>query len=277
MENKAILYLIPTPIGNLSDITERSLETLRKVDLILCEDTRETSKLLQFYGIQNKLVSCHEYNEEKVKTKVLEYLNSGLNVGLVTDQGTPLISDPGYKIVDYIVEHHFSVVSLPGATAFVPALTISGLPPQPFLFYGFLSSKEFQQKKELQSLQYFPYTMIFYEAPHRIMKTLLCMQQVLGDRRICIVREISKKFETAYYGTFSTVMKELTLKGEFVIVVDGDHKKQSFDNLSIVEHVELYKNDGITTNEAIKIVAKERNLSKAVVYQEYHQLKDTDK
>ena len=268
--DKPSLYLIPTPIGNLDDITIRGLKTLELVDVILCEDTRETSKLLSKYNIKNKLVSCHEFNEDKMKDKVLGYLNTGLNVGLVTDQGTPLISDPGYRIALYISSHNYNIVSLPGATAFVPALTISALAPQPFTFYGFLNAKKNKQIKELESLRNHAFTLIFYEAPHRLIDTLNNIKEVFGDRKICVVREISKKYEQAIRGKISEVLKiDFPIKGEFVIVVEGAVLDFDFNSMSIVEHVDFYINDGNTKNEAIKLVAKERGIPKSVVYKEY--------
>ena len=268
--DKPSLYLIPTPIGNLDDITIRGLKTLELVDVILCEDSRETSKLLSKYNIKNKLVSCHEFNEDKMKDKVLGYLNTGLNVGLVTDQGTPLISDPGYRIALYISAHNYNIVSLPGATAFVPALTISALAPQPFTFYGFLNAKKNKQIKELGSLKNHPYTLIFYEAPHRLIDTLNNIKEVFGDRKICVVREISKKYEQAIRGKISEVLKtDFPIKGEFVIVVEGATLEFDFNSMSIVEHVDFYIKDGNTKNEAIKLVAKERGIPKSIVYKEY--------
>ena len=268
--DKPSLYLIPTPIGNLDDITIRGLKTLELVDVILCEDTRETSKLLSKYNIKNKLVSCHEFNEDKMKDKVLGYLNTGLNVGLVTDQGTPLISDPGYRIALYISAHNYNIVSLPGATAFVPALTISALAPSPFTFYGFLNAKKNKQIKELGALRNHPYTLIFYEAPHRLIDTLNNIKEVFGDRKICVVREISKKYEQAIRGKISEVLEtDFPIKGEFVIVVEGAVLEFDFNSMSIVEHVDFYIKDGNTKNEAIKLVAKERGIPKSVVYKEY--------
>ena len=268
--DKPSLYLIPTPIGNLDDITIRGLKTLELVDVILCEDTRETSKLLSKYNIKNKLVSCHEFNEDKMKDKVLGYLNTGLNVGLVTDQGTPLISDPGYRIALYISSHNYNIVSLPGATAFVPALTISALAPSPFTFYGFLNAKKNKQIKELGSLKNHPYTLIFYEAPHRLIDTLNNIKEVFGDRKICVVREISKKYEQAIRGKISEVLEtDFPIKGEFVIVVEGAVLEFDFNSISIVEHVDFYIKDGNTKNEAIKLVAKERGIPKSIVYKEY--------
>ena len=268
--DKPSLYLIPTPIGNLDDITIRGLKTLELVDVILCEDTRETSKLLSKYNIKNKLVSCHEFNEDKMKDKVLGYLNTGLNVGLVTDQGTPLISDPGYRIALYISSHNYNIVSLPGATAFVLALTISALAPSPFTFYGFLNAKKNKQIKELGTLKNHPYTLIFYEAPHRLIDTLNNIKEVFGDRKICVVREISKKYEQAIRGKISEVLEtDFPIKGEFVIVVEGAVLEFDFNSMSIVEHVDFYINDGNTKNEAIKLVAKERGIPKSIVYKEY--------
>ena len=272
MNDRPSLYLIPTPIGNLDDITIRALKTLELVDVILCEDTRDTSKLLSKYNIKNKLVSCHEFNEDRIKNKVLNYLNDGLNVGLVTDQGTPLISDPGYKIVSFITSNNYKVISLPGPTAFVPALTISAIAPQPFIFYGFLNSKKSKQVKELDNLKNFPYTMIFYESPHRIMDTLNNIKDVFGDRSICIVREISKKFEEAIRGKISEVLiTNFEIKGEFVVVVAGANINYDFEDISIVDQVELYLNDGMSKNDAIKLVAKERKMPKSIVYKEYHE------
>ena len=265
------LYLIPTPIGNLEDITIRSLNTLKTVDIILCEDTRETSKLLNSYDIKKKLVACHEFNQDKVKGYVVEELKKGLNIGLVTDQGTPIISDPGFIVVKEVIANGFNVISLPGATAFVPALINSGINPAPFLFYGFLNSKNSKQVKELEQLKKYPYTMIFYEAPHRITNTLKNMLDVFGDRDVCLEREISKIHEEVIRDKISNVVKiSDSLKGEFVIIVDGNHEEISYADLSIKEHVEIYLKDGLSTNEALKIVAKERGVSKSEIYKEYH-------
>lgn len=270
-DNSPSLYLIPTPIGNLEDITIRSLNTLKSVDFILCEDTRETGKLLSKYNIKKRLVSCHEFNEEKVKDYVVSQLKNGLNIGLVTDQGTPIISDPGYIIVNHVVSNGFNVISLPGATAFVPALTCSGISPSPFLFYGFLNAKSSKQKRELQALKTLKYTMIFYEAPHRLSDTLNNMLEVFGDRYISISREISKIHEEIYRNKISGLIKiSDTLKGEFVLIVEGNNDNVDYSELSIKEHIKLYLDDGISEKDAIKLVAKERNVAKSIVYKEYH-------
>lgn len=265
------LYLIPTPIGNLDDITIRSLNTLKTVDLILCEDTRESGKLLSKYDIKKKLVACHEFNQDKVKGYVVDELNKGLNIGLITDQGTPIISDPGFTVVKEVIDKGFNVISLPGATAFVPALINSGLNPAPFLFYGFLNAKSSKQRKELENLKKLPYTMIFYEAPHRLSDTLNNMLNIFGDRDVCLQREISKIHEEIYRDKLSNIIKNIdNLKGEFVILVSGCDDAFDFSDLSIIEHVDLYLKDGMSLNEATKIVAKERNVSKSIIYKEYH-------
>ena len=255
----------------MDDITIRSLNTLKEVDLVLCEDTRETGKLLSKYDIKKKLVSCHEFNEDKVKTYVIEQLSKGMNIGLVTDQGTPIISDPGYVIVNEVISNNYNVISLPGATAFVPALTSSGISPSPFLFYGFLNAKDSKQKKELLGLKDYKYTMIFYESPHRLENTLKNMLEVLGNRKISISREISKIHEEIYRDYIENLIPiASSLKGEFVLIVDGNHEKVDYSDMTIIEHVNIYLEDGISEKDAIKLVAKERNVAKSIIYKEYH-------
>lgn len=273
-DGSASLYLIPTPIGNLDDITVRALKTLEMVDFILCEDTRESSKLLNHFHIKKKLVSCHEYNEDKIKDYVLNALSNGKNVGLITDQGSPVISDPGYVVAKFIIEHHFNVIALPGATAFVPALTSSGIAPSPFLFYGFLQTKESKIKKELISLSKLPYTLIFYESPYRIEKTLSYMLDVFGNRHISIHREISKLHEEICRGTIQELIPIVSeLKGEFVLIVDGNHQMINYSSMSILEHIQLYMDDGMNEKDAIKVVAKERGVAKSIIYKDYHENK----
>lgn len=270
-DNSPTLYLIPTPIGNLDDISIRCLNTLKEVDVIFSEDTRVTSLLLSHFEISKKLVSSHSYNEDVTSNKLIDYLKEGKNVGLVSDRGTPVISDPGYKLAKAAIDNNFNVVALPGTTAFVPALIASGLNPQPFLFFGFLSNKSSKRKKELEDLKNYPYTLIFYEAPHRLLETLDDMYDVLGNRKICISREISKKFEEIYRDTLENIREQVKdAKGEFVIVVDGNYEEKTYDNLSIIEHVNLYIKEGYDVKEASKLVAKERKMTKSDVYNEYH-------
>ncbi|MBQ3468907.1 MAG: 16S rRNA (cytidine(1402)-2'-O)-methyltransferase [Bacilli bacterium] len=268
--NGPALYLVPTPIGNLEDITIRGLNTLKSVDIILCEDTRESGKLLKKYDITKKLISCHEFNEDKVKEKVISLLKEGKSIALITDQGTPIISDPGVVVVREVIENNYSVISLPGATAFVPALTMSGFDASPFIFYGFLNSRSAKRKKELEVLKHYPMTMIFYEAPHRIEKTLTDILDVFGDREIALVRELSKIHEEIRKGKITDLLKSVDgIKGELVLIIEGSKEENDFSQISLVEHVRLYL-DEIGEKEAIKKVAKERNVPKSIVYKEYH-------
>lgn len=265
--NKPTLYLIPTPIGNMEDITIRSINILKEVDVIFSEDTRETLKLLNYLQISKKLISCHKFNEDKVYIKVLEYLKDGKNVGLVTDRGTPIISDPGYVVSYNVINEGYNVVGLPGATAFVPALITSGINPNKFLFYGFLDSKKSIKKKELNDLKNNKYTMIFYESPFRVVETLELIREIFKERQISVSREISKKYEEIYRGSVSNVLSELTEpKGEFVIVVEGNKEEINYDDIDIVEHVNLLINEGVSEKDAIKQVAKLHKLDKNTVY-----------
>ena len=268
------LYLIPTPIGNMDDMTYRAVKTLESVDILFSEDTRVTLQLLQHFNIHKKLIALHDHNEDIVKDKVLEYLKNGMSVGIVTDRGTPIISDPGYKTVKYVSENGFNVVGLPGANAFVPALIVSGIAPQPFTFYGFLDSKDSKKEKELKSLKDVSNTIIFYEAPHRILKTMKMMLEIFGDREVSLSREISKKFESVYRGKISDLIPTLeNIKGEFVIVVsgnDGTYFENNDTEIDIVSKINSYIDDGMDTMSAIKRVSRERKMKKSDVYSMYH-------
>ena len=270
-DNKPTLYLIATPIGNMEDITYRAINVLKNVSVIFSEDTRVTNQLLSYYNIKNRLISSHQYNEKDNIDKLLKYLNDGQDVGLVTDRGTPIISDPGYYLAKAAINNNYNVVSIPGATAFVSALITSNIDAQPFTFFGFLNSKASKRRKELEELKNNKYTLIFYESPHRLIDTLNDMLKILGNRNISISREITKKFEEIYRGTISDVINELdVLKGEFVIVVEGNKDVNDFSKLSILDHVNLYIENGLDSKEAIKKVAHERKLNKNEVYREYH-------
>ena len=265
------VYLIPTPIGNMEDITIRALHTLESVDVIFSEDTRVTALLLKHYNIQKKLISSHQYNESKNEGKLLSYLEAGKTVGVVSDRGTPVISDPGYELARIAIEHGYNVVGLPGPTALIPALITSGIAPMPFLFYGFLNSKDNKRRKELESLKKIPATLIFYEAPHRIEKTIQDMLKILGNRRVSISREISKKYEEIYRENLENISGQLVdIKGEIVIIVEGNFQGETHDNLTIVEHINLFLKEGMSVKDAIKQVAHDRGLPKNEVYQEYH-------
>lgn len=272
--NSPTLYLIPTPIGNLEDITIRAINTLKNVDVLFSEDTRVTQELLNHFSIKKKCISSHKFNESQNKEKLISFLSSGKSVGLVSDRGTPVVSDPGYELAKEAINNGYNVVGLPGATALIPALIMSGLDSNHFLFYGFLDHKSSKRKIQLQNLKDFKYTMIFYESPHRIEETLTQMFEILGNRRISISREISKKFEEVYRGAISDILLEIKdAKGEFVIVVDGNKEMKKFDHLSVIEHVNLYIKEGYSSKEAIKIVAKDRNQSKREIYDIYHDIK----
>lgn len=265
------VYLIPTPIGNLEDITLRAINILKEVEVVFSEDTRVTGLLLQNLNIKKKLIANHEYNENENKDKIIKYLKDGYSVGIVTDRGTPIISDPGYPLAHHVISQGYNVVGLPGPTALIPALIMSGLNPAPFLFYGFLNSKEQRREKELEELKNIKATMIFYESPHRIKKTLNDMLNILGNRNISISREISKKFEEVYRGAITDVLVELEEpKGEFVIVVEGTTETVDYTNVSVIEHVNAYIKEGNSVNTAIGLVAKQRNVSKKEIYNEYH-------
>ena len=273
-DNSPTLYLIPTPIGNMEDITLRALNILKEVEVIFCEDTRVTMNLLNYFDIKKKLISSHNFNEANNKDKLLEYLKSGYNVGLVSDRGTPIISDPGYELAKFAIEEGYNVVSLPGATALIPALTSSGISPMPFYYYGFLNSKDSQRRKELEDLKKIKATLIIYEAPHRINKTLIDLGNILGNnRKISISREISKKYEEIYRGTIQELIDQNNeYKGELVIVIEGNTEVNKFENLTIKEHVDFYINDGYSMMDAIKMTTKDRGLKKSEVYDEYHKL-----
>ncbi|MEG0994359.1 MAG: 16S rRNA (cytidine(1402)-2'-O)-methyltransferase [Bacilli bacterium] len=268
--DKNCLYLIPTPIGNMDDITLRAIKTLDFVDFLLCEDTRVTGILLKHLNIKKKMYSCHEFNEDKMKDFVVSELKNGKNIGLVTDRGTPIISDPGHKVVREVVKNSFPVVSLPGATAFVPALTMSGLNPSPFLFYGFLENTKIKKRKQLERLKNYNDTLIFYESPNRIKETLLEIKDILGDRNVVLVREISKLYEESYHGKISEVLEDIKdIKGEIVLVVEKGEQNTTLLSLSVLEHINLYL-DEMDEMSAIKLVAKERNMPKSEIYSIYH-------
>ncbi len=274
---KAKLYLIPTPIGNFDDISIRVINVLKEVDILFCEDTRTTSILLSKLNIKKKLIASHKYNESKNINKILKYLSENLVVGIVSDRGTPVISDPGYILTKNVIENGYEVVAIPGPTAFVPALIASGINPHHFLFYGFLDSKRSQRKKELENLKLERHTIIFYEAPHRLNETINDMKMILGNnRKVSISREISKKYERTYHGKLFDILDKIDeTRGEFVIVVAGNNSVDTSINIPIIEHIKIYENQNISTMDAIKQVAKDRHMKKNEVYKEY--LKEKEK
>lgn len=265
------LYLVPTPIGNLEDITIRAINILKMADVIFSEDTRVTLNLLKYFEISKKVFAAHEHNENAAKYKMLEFLQDGKTIAFTTDRGTPIISDPGFKCVSFIIENGYNVVGLPGPTALIPALIVSGISPHPFLFYGFLNNKDSKKKSELKELKDSSATLIFYEAPHRLKMTLETIKEIFGNRAISISREISKTFEEIYRGTIDMVLSEINEpKGELVIVVEGNREIKTYAHITSIEHINLYIKEGYNEKDAIKLVAKERNINKGDLYKEYH-------
>lgn len=261
------LYLIPTPIGNLDDITKRAIDTLNSVDIVYAEDTRVTKNLLNYFNITKRIESCHKYTEMKHKQKIIEILKSGKNIGYVTDRGTPLISDPGNIIVEEAINNGINVISLPGANALLPAINMSGLSNQKFLFYGFLNNKNSIAKKELKELEYFDKTIIFYESPHRIKSMLENMYEIFGNRKIAIVREISKLYEEIFRGDIKTAIEySESIKGEIVIVVEGN-TVEKIEEVDYKAKVKELVNKGYTKRDAIKETAAKYNVSKNKLYE----------
>ena len=271
--NKPTLYLVATPIGNLKEMTFRAVEILKSVNYIAAEDTRNTIKLLNHFEISTKLISHHEHNIVSSIPKIINLLKEGNHIALVSDAGYPAISDPGYELVKEVIDNDFNVVPISGANACLNALVVSGISPQPFLFYGFLDHQDKKKKKELENLKLYKETIVFYEAPHRIKKTLTLMLSIFGNRKITLAREITKKHEEINRGTVEEILKIVdTMKGEMVIIVEGNSNDvEEVEYLqSIDEHVNEYIEKGMSTKDAIKEVAKQRNVAKNIVYQEYH-------
>ena len=259
------LYLVPTPIGNMKDITYRAIEVLNNVKVVYSEDTRVTKILLDYYGIKSKLVSCHKFNEKTIYPQVINNLQNGNSVALVTDRGTPLISDPGYIVVKEVIKNGFSVVSLPGPSALLPALNMSGIPADKFLFYGFLSNKVDESISELKMLKSINFTIVLYESPHRLIKTLHNIKNILGNNFISISREISKLHEEVFRGTVQEAINTyIDPKGEFVIVIDNNDK---FEDIFIAyDELKELINYGMDKKSAMKYVSKKYDVSKNVLY-----------
>lgn len=263
------LYLIPTPIGNLDDITLRAIKTLEMVDLVYAEDTRETLNLLKYLNINKKVESCHKYTEMKHKDKIIQTLKSGKNIGYVTDRGTPLISDPGNVIVDESIKENITVIALPGPNALLPAINMSGLSNERFLFYGFLNSKPTLAKKELIDLKDIKQTLIFYESPHRITATLSQILEVFGNRNIAVVREISKLHEEIIRDNIENILKiSDTFKGEMVIIVEGNTEEASLE-INYTEEINKLLTQGYSKRDAIREIADKYNVSKNKLYNEF--------
>ena len=265
-EDKATLYVVATPIGNLKDITLRAIDILNEVDYILAEDTRTSSVLLSHYNIKKRVMSYHEFNKMDQENQIISDLNEGKHIALISDAGTPGISDPGYEIIQRVIEEGFYVVSIPGASAILAALVTSGLVIQPFTFIGFLPRKLSEQKEVLKHYISRSETLVIYESPLRIQKTLQTLYDVLGNRRLSIARELTKAFETIIRTTLSeATTMEMNLKGEYVIIIEGNQETDK-PMLDIKSHyLELIK-EGYPSKEAMKIVATKHNVPKNEVY-----------
>lgn len=272
LDNNVNLYLVPTPIGNMLDMTFRSIEVLKSVDIILCEDTRNTKILCSHFEIDTPLMCYHIFNEDSRCDEVLDLLKEGKIIALVSDAGLPGISDPGYLVTKRALEAGFEVRALPGASAGITALVASGLPCGKFYFYGFLDHKKSQKEKELNELIDFKETIIFYESPHRINETIEVMYEVYKDRNIVIARELTKRYEEYIRGNIKDIVNmNLNLKGEIVIIVEGAKMTKVANDLNtktIKEHYKYYLDLGLNDMNAIKMVSKDRGVSKSIIYKE---------
>lgn len=277
-----ILYLCATPIGNLGDISARCVEIFENVDIIACEDTRRTLQLLNHFGIKKQLTSYHEHNKAEKGEIIVNMLKSGKNVALVSDAGTPAISDPGEDLVKLCIKNELNVTSVPGPVAAVNALILSGLSTSRFSFEGFLSVNKRHRFEHLESVKNDTHTLIFYEAPHKLKRTLADMLEILGNRRLALVRELTKIHEEVIHTDLESAQSlysENSPKGEFVLVIEGAAEVETenfWDTLSVSEHIDFYINDGLKKTEAIKKVAKERGLLRHDVYNEYHKIDKGD-
>lgn len=279
VQERGTLFLVPTPIGNLEDMTFRAIRTLKEVDLIACEDTRVTQKLLNHFEIDTPKTSYHEHNVKEKTDELIRLLVDGKNLAQVSDAGMPSISDPGVELVKAALEHNIAVVPLPGANAALTGLIASGITPQPFTFYGFLSRKKNELKEELETLKNNKETLIFYESPYRLTKLLEAIVSIFGEmRQIVLAREVTKRYEEFIRGTALEVSEwaaNTELRGEFVVIVEGNKNVQEevyWADWTILEHVEYKMSfEKMSSKDAIKEVAKERALPKREVYAEYHQ------
>ncbi|MDO4198883.1 MAG: 16S rRNA (cytidine(1402)-2'-O)-methyltransferase [Erysipelotrichaceae bacterium] len=268
--NQATLFLVATPIGNLSELSPRALEVLKSVDVVACEDTRNSLKLMSHFDIHTRMISYHNFNEEESSNGIIKLLEEGKNIALISDAGYPLISDPGYVLVNRVIDSGYNVTTISGPSAGLNALVASGLNTSHYMFYGFLNAKKSQAKKELEELKYFPYTIIFYEAPHRYEKTLELMKEVLGDRRACLARELTKLHETYHRGLLSELCELKDLKGEMVILIEGYKKeKEEVKEEDIFEYIDELIKSGLKVKEACGKASEKYDMSKNQLYNAY--------
>ncbi|WP_242333871.1 16S rRNA (cytidine(1402)-2'-O)-methyltransferase [Limosilactobacillus urinaemulieris] len=279
-QDSGTLYLVPTPIGNLDDMTFRAVKVLTEADLIAAEDTRHTQQLLNHFDIHTPEISFHEHNTEQRIPELIGKLKAGITIAQCSDAGMPSISDPGKELVAAAVKERIPVVPLPGANAGLTALIASGLVPQPFYFYGFLERKHQQQVQELEQLRNRSETMIFYEAPHRLKKTLKVMAEVFGDdRQAVLARELTKRYEEFSRGSLAEITAfydEHQPRGEYVVLIAGnphpDEEVQNNETGTPIEQVDQKISEGLSTNEAIKLVAKKNKLNRQELYKQYHNI-----
>lgn len=276
---KGKLYIVGTPIGNLEDITVRALRVLREVDLIAAEDTRQVRKILNKYDIRNQSISYHEHNEASQSQRIVNELITGKDVALVSDAGTPGISDPGYRLVNLALKKGVEVIPVPGPSALVASLSVSGLPTDCFFFAGFLPAKKGERIKKLQEYKNHSSTLVFYEAPHRIVKSLQDILSVLGNRQIVVARELTKMHEEVLHGNVDEVisfLKARQVKGEITLLVDGKkiEKVINIADIDLEDKIKELKKTGLTEKEAMKKVARQLNISKSEVYRELLRVKN---
>ncbi|WP_342252735.1 16S rRNA (cytidine(1402)-2'-O)-methyltransferase [Spiroplasma endosymbiont of Amphibalanus improvisus] len=275
MNENGDLFLVATPIGNLSEFSERAIKVLNNVDVIFCEDQRVTIKLLNFFSIKKNLKTLNAKNEKENIDKIIDLLSKNLKIALLSDAGYPLISDPGNLLLKSIIERNFKVVPISGPSAFLNALVCSGFNTQHFIFHGFLSSKDNKAKEEIIKYKNFNYPIIFYESPHRILRTLNIFNELLPDTKICVAKELTKKFEKFYYGNANSIGEELkdNHKGEFVLIIENYviQEKIKINKKNVYNEIEfLIKNDGLKIKVAINIIADKYQLSKNELYKEFH-------
>lgn len=268
----AKLYMVGVPIGNLDDITLRAIKTLQKVEVIYCEDTRVTKKLLNHFDIHKPLRSYHTFNENEITKDVLEFIRKGQNVAIVSDAGMPINSDPGFLAVREAIKMDIDVVVVPGPSAFITALVGSGIASNRIVFTGFLNSGDHKRKKELEKLKDIEETLILYESPHRIKETLMMLDELMPNRHICLARELTKPYEEYLHGTPHEILEVIDeIKGEIVLVIEGATRKEMKEDLiasTIEKHMQYYLEQGLDEKNAMKMVAKDRGVSKSQIYQQ---------
>ena len=274
---KPTLYLVPTPIGNLNEMNPRAIEILKSVNVIACEDTRTSGQLLKHFGIKNRLIAYQNFNEDPSARGIINLLSQGQNVALISDAGYPLINDPGQRVVTEATALGYNVVPVSGCSAFLNGLVASGLIVQPFLFIGFLPQSDNERNKKLREYRNYPMTLVFYEAPHRIQKCLKSCLEILGDRRCCLARELTKLHEEFLRGTLSEVLEACEgLKGEMVIIIDGNHEgfRKDVDYGALMMMVNDQISKGMSKSDAIRKVAGETGVPRNKLYEIVHNIEN---